>query len=122
MMNFNGPKAPKQTLQGKQEEKARLLSKFKAHRREEWAKLTAKEPRLAQFKKAIRDQSPQDIARLVHLSWLRTAHKDIQYAALRLIDKEAARQTRSQGGEPLDDPLPPQRNLYLVAREVFALR
>lgn len=122
MIDLNGPTRKKQTLQDKQQEKARLLSKFRAHRREEWAGLTSKEPRLVDFKKAIRGETPKQIYSRVIGSWVRFASNEVQYAVLRLIDNEATRQTRYAGNEPLDDPLPPARNLYLASREVFALR
>lgn len=122
MIDLNGPSRKKQTLEDKQQEKARLLSKFKAHRRENWKTLTAQEPRLADFKKAIRGAHPRDILGLVLTSWVRVASVPVQHEALRLIDKEASRRVREQGGEPLDDPLPPERNLYLLSREIFALR
>lgn len=122
MMDLNGPARKKQTLEDKQQEKARLMSKFKAHRRSEFVALCEKEPRLPAFKKEIRGASAHSIAQLVCTSWVRTAAPDIQYAVLRLIDKEASRQARFQGAEPLDDPLPPARNLYLFSREIFALR
>lgn len=113
----------KQTLDEKQAEKSRLMVKFKAAQRAKWAELSAEEPRLPAFKKALRKMDdPKTILVRLSESWLRTAPLAHRYAALRLIDKHSAKMARQEGREPLNDPLPPGTNLYLTARELLAVR
>lgn len=111
------------TLAEKQEEKARLLRKAKAARRSDWAELIDQEPRLIGFQQDLRrSREPRSILTGLADSWVRLAPMPVRYAVLRLIDRHASKQARFAGRAPLDDPLPPQRNLYLAAREMLAVR
>lgn len=111
------------TLAEKQDEKARLLKKARAARRVDWAELIELEPRLVGFAKALkRQREPRAILARLSDSWVRGASMPVRYAVLRLIDRHAAKQARFAGRTPLNDPLPPQRNLYLAAREMLAVR
>jgi len=111
------------TLQEKQAEKQRLGKAYLARKRAEWAELLAREPRLVEFKRAIRRERNPALC-LVRLadSWVRFAPAEVRYAALRIIDAHANRMARQQGGEGLSDPLPPGRNVFLTAREMLAVR
>ena len=113
----------KQTLEQKQAEKQRLSKAYKSRKREEWAALFKGEPRLSAFKKAIRrERSGAGLLVVTADSWVRTAPADIRLAALKIIDAQANRLARQRGGEALDDPLPPARNPFLIAREMLAVR
>lgn len=115
-------RAPR-TLQEKQDEKARLRTKFLTERRREWTELCEQEPRLPAFRKALRQmRDPRAILLRLADSWVRRAPLEHRYAALRLIDAHANRETRFAGRAILDDPIPPDRNLYLAAREMLAVR
>lgn len=112
-----------QTLAQKQEEKQRLRKAYLSWKRQQWAGLFQREPRLSEFKKAVRRE--QDPARLLVTladSWVRFADADIRLAVLRIIDAQANRMARRNGGEALNDPIPPARNLFLAAREMLAVR
>lgn len=110
------------TLAEKQDEKARLLKKARASRREDWAALIEQEPRLIGFQRALRKaRDPRALLIGLANSWIRRAPMEVRYAALRLIDRHANKQARFAGRAPLDDPLPPQRNLYLAAREMLGV-
>lgn len=113
----------KQSLVEKQDEKARLLSKYRAAHRQKWAELCAREPRMMSFRRAVR-KAETPAALLVDLadSWVRRADDEVRYAALRQIDRQANRMARFQGRAVLDDPLPPKLNLYFAAREMLAVR
>ena len=114
--------APK-TLQAKQEEKQRLAKHYLWRKRLQWAALYEREPRLAVFKKAVRrEQNPARLLCALADSWVRFADAETRYAALRIIDAQANRMARQQGGEALSDPLPPARNVFLAAREMLAVR
>jgi hypothetical protein len=111
------------TLQEKQAEKQRLGKAYMARKRQEWAELVAREPRITAFKKAIRRQAdPAQCLVWLADSWVRTASTETRYAALRIIDAHAGRMARQHGGEALSDPIPPARNVFLAAREMLAVR
>lgn len=111
------------TLADKQEEKQRLLKRARASRRADWVALIEQEPRLIGFQKALKKVgNPHLILMRLADSWVRHAPMTVRFAVLRLIDRHANKQARFAGRAPLDDPLPPQRNLYLAAREMLAVR
>ncbi len=111
------------TLQDKQDEKGRLLSAYKAGERQRWADLCEEEPRFPRIKSELRKMR-NPTALLVRLSdsWVRRAPMEHRRAMLRLIDKHANRECRFAGRPILDDPVPPGRNVFLVAREMLAVR
>jgi hypothetical protein len=113
----------KQTLEQKQAEKQRLSRAYRARKRQEWADLFRQEPRLSAFKKAVRRQrSGAGLLILTADSWVRQAPTEVRFAALRIIDAQANRLARQQGWQALDDPIPPARNPFLIAREMLAVR
>lgn len=117
------PSQPRKTLQEKQDEKGRLSRAYKARKREQWKALFEQEPRLADFKKALRrEENPARILKRLQGSWIMSAPDDVRYAALQIIDAHANRMILRRGGQILDDPLPPKRNLFLVAREMLRVR
>lgn len=111
------------TLEEKQAERDWLMKAYRATKREEWAELCEAEPRLAGFKTALRrEREPRVIARKLSDSWLRFADDRTRFAALGLILKHSDRERRYLGLQPLDDPLPPARTLFMVAKEILAVR
>jgi len=111
------------TLDEKQAEKDRLLKKYRAAKKAEWADLVDQEPRLLDFRRAVkRSDDPAGFLTRLADSWLRAAPLPVRYAALRQIDSHANRMARYAGRTILDDPLPPSINLYLAAREMLAVR
>lgn len=113
----------KQTLQEKQDEKARLRKKFHAHKRKQWAELCEREPRLPSFKRQVRRFSDA-ASLLVWLAdhWVRQAEQDVRHAALQQINRHADKMARAEGRAVLDDPLPPARNVFLASRELLEVR
>lgn len=111
------------TLEEKQAEKDRLAKAYRAYQRERWAELCEQEPRFPAIKKALR-QIREPSALLLRLadSWVRRAPMEHRRAILRLIDQHANRECRFAGRPILDDPVPPGRNVFLVAREMLAVR
>jgi len=111
------------TLQEKQDERGRLAKAYRFAKREKWRELCEREPRLVGFRKTLRRMSDAR-ALLTRLSdsWLRSAPPEVRFAALQLIDAHADRMALRLGGSGLNDPLPPQRNVFLVARELLAVR
>ena len=117
------PSQPRKTLQEKQDEKDRLSRQYKARQREKWALLIAQEPRLLAFKKELaKEENPRRIIERLRKSWIMHAPMEVRYAALRIIDAHANKMVLRQGGFILDDPLPPKRNLYMVARDLLGVR
>jgi hypothetical protein len=113
----------KRSLEEKQAEKERLGKAYMARKRQQWAELVAKEPRIASFKKAVRrEQDPAALLVALADSWVRSAPADTRYAALRIIDAHAVRMALRAGRQGLDDPIPPARNVFLTAREMLAVR
>lgn len=111
------------TLQDKQQEKQRLLKAFRAARRQEWEELCTAEPRLPGVKRQLRTmREPKVLLLRLSDSWVRSAPVPVRHAVLRLIDKHADREARFAGRPILDDPIPPGRNVFLVAREMLAVR
>lgn len=111
------------TLDEKQAEKQRLAKAYLARKRQQWAELVAQEPRITGFKKAIRrERDPAALLVALADSWVRSAPADVRYAALRIIDAHATRMVLRGGGQGLDDPIPPARNVFLTAREMLAVR
>lgn len=115
--------SPRKTLQEKQDEKERLSRQYKARQREKWALLIQQEPRLLTFKKELaKEDSPRRIIERIKHSWIMQAPMEVRYAVLRIIDAHANKMVLRQGGQILDDPLPPKRNLYMVARDLLGVR
>lgn len=113
----------KQTLEQKQDEKARLLKGYRAAKRKEWRELVEQEPRILSFRRWMKKQTdPASALVAISDSWLRLAPDNVRYAALGLIETHAAKMAQYQGREALDDPIPPATNFYFTAREMFAVR
>lgn len=113
----------RKTLDEKQAEKQRLARAYLAKKRADWLALCEQEPRLLALRKTIRaSRDPVRLYVLLSESWVRFAPAEVRYAVLRLIAKQSDKMKRQQGGQGLDDPLPPSRNLFFAVKEMFALR
>lgn len=111
------------TLEEKQDEQNRLAKAYRAWKREQWAELTTQEPRLVEFKKALKSmRDPQQVLAFVAESWVRHAPEPIRRAALRLIDAHSNREKRFAGRPIFDDPLPPETNVFFTVKGMLALR
>lgn len=112
-----------QTLQDKQDEKNRLAKAYRAHKREEWRQLIEQEPRLLEFKSALKlMRHPRHVLEYVANSWVRQAPEPIRRAALRLVDEHSNREKRFAGRPIFDDPLPPETNVFFTVKEMLAVR
>ena len=108
------------TLQEKQDEKGRLAKQYLANKRAQWKAFCALEPRILVFQRDVRRmESPSAILAYVRASWVMDAPAEARVYALRIIDKHANRMALAAGGQILSDPLPPKRNLYMVAKELL---
>ena len=111
------------TLQEKQDEKDRLLKKYRYAKRRQWLELCEREPRMPALRKAIRrTRTPGETISLLATSWVRNADSDTRLAALQEVNGHAERMARYEGRAPLDDPFPPEMNVFLIAREMLAVR
>lgn len=112
-----------QTLQDKQDERNRLDKAYRAAKREEWRELTEREPRLLEFKSALKlMRHPRQVLEFVADSWVRQAPEPVRRAALRLVDAHSNREKRFAGRPIFDDPLPPETNVFFMVKEMLALR
>lgn len=112
-----------QTLDDKQAEKDRLYRKYRTAKREQWKALCEQEPRLSALRLAIRrTRRPAETVLVIADSWARRAEPHIRHAVLSQVERHAQRMQRQQGRAVLDDPLPPAVNVFLIAREMLALR
>jgi len=113
---------PESALDRKMAEKQRLTRAYKAWQREVRIETLASEPRLRDFMRYLRTVKPHDgdeLLQAVRSSWLPRSTQAVRIFALRLIDRHAGRLARQLGDEPLNDPLPPETNVYLQAREIL---
>jgi hypothetical protein len=112
-----------QTLQDKQEEKGRLAKHYRALRRSDWEAFCQQEPRIIQFGKDVRARKTSaDVLAYVRGSWVVSAPQDARIYALRIVNAHADKMARAAGGEALNDPLPPKRNLFIAVRELLGVR
>lgn len=115
--------ALKPTLREKQDSKSRWLRNYRASHRALWAEMVAREPRLLNFRRFVRQcETPAQLLVGLADSWVRTADKDIRHAALRQIDRQANRHARWAGRPVLDDPLPPATNVFLTAKQMLSVQ
>lgn len=107
-------------LEAKQAEKGRLALRYRAGARAEFRAQCQQEPLLRTFRRDF-GRAAQPLLFLADHP-LRFAPMDIRRAVLRQIDRHAAKVRRRLGLAILDDPLPPQTNVFFVARELLAVR
>lgn len=108
------------TLEAKQAEKGRLALRARAVARAEYRAQCEREPLLKTFRRDFGRASSPLLFLADHP--LRAAPMDVRRAVLRQIDRHAAKVRRRMGLAILDDPLPPQTNVFFIARELLAVR
>ena len=114
-------KAPS-ALDLKMAEKQRLNKTYRAWRRDHNRAVLAREPRLVGFMrylKTVQAEHAGDLLEALRDSWLVRSTIDVRMYALRMIDARANRINRSLGHEALNDPLPPETNVYFEARALL---
>jgi hypothetical protein len=104
-------------------EKQRLSRAYRIWRRGQTKEILAGEPRLARFLRYLRTvtaETGDELLEAIAVSdWLRSAPESVRVFALRMIDARCNRINRTFGNEALDDPLPPETNIYLRARDIL---
>lgn len=113
---------PLSALEQKMAEKQRLTRAYKAWQREVRLEALAAEPRLRDFMRYLRTVSVEqgyELLEQVRGSWLPASQQPVRIFALRLIDRHAGKLARFAGGEPLNDPLPPETSVYFEARALL---
>ncbi|MET0365634.1 MAG: hypothetical protein ABW169_13375 [Sphingobium sp.] len=114
-------KAPS-ALDLKMEEKQRLNKTYRRWKAECNRAAVMAEPRLVGFMRYLRSvhaEHAQELLEAVRTSWLVTASQDVRIFALRMISARCDKINREFGVEALDDPLPPETNVYFQARELL---
>lgn len=114
-------KAPS-ALEKKMEEKQRLTKEYRRWRAQCNREAMAMEPRLGGFMRYLRTVGATQADELIEAvaeSWLVKAAQPVRIFALRMIEARCDRINRMFGVEPLDDPLPPERSVYMRARDLL---
>lgn len=104
----------------KMREKQRLHRSYKAALRKDRQEAFSTEPRLRDFMRWLRRQDdPRELVEGVAESWLPSSTQNVRILALRLIDRHCNRLNRLAGFEALDDPLPPESNVFFRCRDLL---
>jgi hypothetical protein len=114
-------KAPS-ILDLKMEEKQRLTKAYRLWQRDCNRQAIAMEPRLVAFMRYLRTvhaKQADELIEAVQESWLPTAPQLVRIYALRMISARCDRINREFGLEALDDPNPPETNVYFRARDLL---
>lgn len=104
------------------EEQDRLLVGFKGWREEWFANTLALCPpemmKILRYVRSMPDSAEDDfLRRIVTVEWLMNGHPDIRMMLLRVI----ARRMDERDGI-LNDPLPPETNMFFKARQILNVR
>lgn len=111
---------PVGALEEQQAEKERLARAYRKWKTKEAREVMTKEPRLKAFRRYVRSMSDGDeLLEAISSSWLPGSSVDIRLFALRLVDARCQRLRLLAGEEPLDDPWPPETNVYFEARKML---
>lgn len=107
--------------QKKQREDRVLLRGYNLWRQEWYTKTLALCPpemvKILRYVREMPDSAEDDfLERIQKLEWLMTGHPDIRFMLLRVI----ARRMEDKYG--LNDPLPPETNMFFKAREILNVR
>lgn len=112
----------KSAFEERMEEKQRLSARYRKWKTSEARATLASEPRLRAFNRYLRKIEPQDGDELIEAiaeSWLPESRQDVRIYALRMVDRHCNRLNLRLGHEILDDPLPPETNVYFRARALL---
>lgn len=111
---------PLSALELKMREKQRLTRAYKASLSRDRRQAFEDEPRLRDFMRWLRRQDePVELVTGISESWLPQAARNVRLFALRLIDRHCDRLNRQMGNEALDDPLPPETNVFFQCRDIL---
>lgn len=114
---------PLSALELKMREKQRLSKAFKAWRRQVVKETMAAESRLTGFLRYLRTVTAETGHELIDAieasEWLPVAPQPVRIFALRMIDARANRINQQLGNSILDDPIPPETNVYFEARRLL---
>lgn len=120
---FNGGVKELSPLEKKMREKQRLSKVYRAWRRQETKAVLASEPRLAGFLRYLRtvkaETGDELLEALAACDWLLSASHAVRIFALRMVDARCNRINQQLGFETLDDPLPPDTNIYFEAKALL---
>lgn len=110
-------------LEKKARERERLSRSYRAMKRRDTKAVLQSEPRLVRFLKYLRTVTAETgnelIDAIIESGWLTGAPQDVRLFALRMISARCDRINQQLGGEPLDDPLPPDTSVYFRARDLL---
>lgn len=104
------------------EESDRLFKGYKAWQKEWYATTLSLCPpemmKILRYVRSMPDSAEDDfLQRVTNLDWLMNGHSDIRILLLRVIAK---RMDERDG--VLDDPLPPETNMYFEAKRILNVR
>lgn len=109
-------------LELQQAEKQRLSRAYRAWKRA-WAReQLAAEPRLKAFRRYLKGVGPEqgeELLDAIETSWLPGSAQQVRLFALRLVDERCQRIRLLMGEDPLDDPWPPETNVYFRAKALL---
>jgi hypothetical protein len=107
-------------LELQQAEKQRLSRAYRAWKRA-WAREQyAAEPRLKNFRRYLRSVTDgEELLEAIGTSWLPASPVEVRLFALRLVDARCQRLRLLAGEELLDDPWPPETNVYFEAKAML---
>lgn len=104
------------------DESDRLLTAFKVHRREWFENTLAMCPeemmRILRYVRSMPPHAEDDfLERIQELEWLNNSHPDVKFLLLRVIAKRM-----DERFGLLNDPLPPETNMFFKARTILGVR
>jgi len=121
--NFNGGVKELSPLEKKMREKQRLSKTYMRRRRQETKATLASESRLAGFLRYLRTVQAGTGGELLEAlgacEWLLTAPLETRLFALKMIDARCNKINQQLGNDTLDDPLPPDSNIYFQAKALL---
>jgi hypothetical protein len=119
----HAPQKELSPLEKKMREKQRLSRAFRIWRRNETRAVLATEPRLSVFLRYLRtvtvDTGNELLEAVEACDWLLQAPQPVRIFALRMISARCDKINQMLGNDILDDPLPPDSNIYFQARDLL---
>lgn len=109
-------------LEAKLQERQRVHARYRRWVRQVNQETLASEPRLKGFLRYLRTvkaEQADELLDAIRESWLPDSSQPVRIFALRMIAAKADKLNRSIGNEVLDDPLPPEQNVYFLARDLL---
>jgi hypothetical protein len=103
-------------------ESKRLSNAYRAMKRKERSAIIASEPRLLDFIRYLRRVTADDgdeLLEAIATSWLPKAAGSVRFFALNLVGRKTDKIKQSLGLPILDDPMPPETNVFFRARDIL---